>query len=501
MAEYDEFGGLIQERSALVDQEQLGRAADLSFLGDVAQDPIGSVQEAGMEIMRTGEVGGLEIPRQEQFSPYPMEPGTSRASQELPEMFMGSDRMNPRIDEIQQQLDDPNVGYFAKMGLRMEQQDIVEHGESTVHVGTGLGEGLSTADKLMLTGAAMTMFDPAEVGQMLTQIDPDTGERRWPQFALQTAPDGTLIVNNTENGTRAIINRPGFSPMDAVQMLGIGAMFTPAGRITAAAPAVAGRIALGATTAGITEAAIQKGQEAAGGQFDPLDIALSTAVGPLVDLARPAMGLIQRTGRFIGSYVPENLFGMTDVFRGIQGVLPEVKAQVLGYAKQAKEFLQSGRPAIVTTQDAVPEAHTPFRMILLKMVERLPLTGTGALRVRQREQRVEVLRNLADRWDLNPNTNYGATVLRDINANAGARLDAARTAIDDGVTAMADTPVVLRDFRLRIRDIIESEERYGEMAHQGVIDLLNKTRNAVWQGGREQGFDFACFGFESLKFL
>ena len=196
----------------------------------------------------------------------------------------------------------------------------------------------------------------------------------------------------------------------------------------------------------------------------------------------------QRVGKFIGSYIPENFFGLKTGFQGIQGVIPEVKAQVLGYAKKAQEFLQSGRPAIVTTQDAVPEAHTPFRMILLKMVERLPLTGTGSLRVAQREQRVEVLRNLADRWNLNPNTNYGATVLRDINANAGNQLNAARTAIDDGVTAMADTPVILRDFRLRIRDIIETEQAYGEMAHQGVIDLLNKTRNAVWQGGQRQDF-------------
>ena len=489
MADPTEWGAVAEDdRITTADEESLGRSTDLSFLGEAAQDPVGSAQTAGMEILRTGEAGGLEIPRDEPFTPYPMERGTSRASQELPEMFMGSDQMNPRIDEIQQQLDDPNVGYFSKMGLRMEQQDIMEHGEATTHVGTGLGEGLSTPDKLMMSAAAMTMFDPSEVGQMLTQIDPDTGERRWPQFALQTAPDGTLIVNNTENGTRAIINRPGFSPMDAVQMLGIGAAFTPAGRITAAAPAVAGRIALGASTAGLTEAAIQKGQEAAGGQFDPLDIALSTAVGPAVELARPAIGLTQRVGKFIGSYMPENLFGLKNVFQGIEGVIPEAKAQVLGYAKQAKEFLQSGRPAIVTTQDAVPEAHTPFRMILLKMVERLPLTGTGGLRVAQREQRVEVLRNLADRWNLNPNTNYGATVLRDINANAGNRLDAARTAIDQGVDAMADQPVILRDFRLRIRDIIEAEQGYGEMAHQGVIDLLNKTRNAVWQGGQKQDF-------------
>lgn len=489
MAGPEDWGAVVRDdRAARAEQADLGRATDLSFLGEAAQDPVGTGVAAGQEIIRTGEAGGLEIPRQGQFTPYPMERGTSRASQELPEMFMGSDQMNPRMAEIDEQLNDPNVGYWSKMGLRMEQQDIMEHGEATTHVGTGLGEGLSMADKALLSSAAMTMFDPSEVGQMLTQIDPDTGERRWPQFALQEAPDGTMIVNNTENGTRAIINRPGFSPMDAVQMLGIGAIFTPAGRIQAAATSTAGRIAAGATAAGVTETGIQLGHEEAGGQFDPFDIALSTGVGPMVELARPALGLVQRTGRFIGSYIPEDVFGIKTGMQGLQGVIPEAKAQVLAYAKQAQEFLKSGRPAIVTTQDAVPEKHPPFRNIILKIVERLPITGTGSLRVAQREQRVEVLRNLSDRWRLNPNTNYGATVLRDINANAGNQLDAARTSIDQGVDALADTPVILRDFRLRIRDIIEAEQSYGEMAHQGVIDLLNKTRNAVWQGGQRQDF-------------
>ncbi len=489
MADPTQWGAIVRDdRAARAEQADLGRATDLSFLGEAAQDPVGTGVAAGQEIIRTGEAGGLEIPRNEPFSPYPMEPGTSRASQELPEMFMGSDRMNPRLAEIDEQMNDPNVGFFSKMGLRMEMQDIFEHGEATTHVGTGLGEGLSMADKALLSSAAMTMFDPSEVGQMLTQIDPDTGERRWPQFALQTAPDGTLVVNNTENGTRAIINRPGFSPMDAVQMLGIGAAFTPAGRMTAMAPSVAGRMALGATTAGVTEAGIQMGQEEAGGQFDPFDVALSTAVGPAVEIARPLIGGVQRIGRFIGSYIPEDVFGIRTGLTGLQGVIPEAKAQVLAYARQAQEFLKSGRPAIVTTQDAVPEKHPPFRNIILKIVERLPITGTGSLRVAQREQRVEVLRHLADRYRLNPNTNYGATVIRDINANAGNQLDAARTAIDTGVDALADQPVILRDFRLRIRDIIEAEQSYGEMAHQGVIDLLNKTRNAVWQGGQRQDF-------------
>ncbi len=489
MAEFDEFGGiLIDRRAAPEEQENLGRATDLSFLGNIAQDPVGSAQAAGAELLRTGELGGLEIPRQQQFSPYPMEPGTSRASRELPEMFIGSYEMTPRFEELQQQLEDPELGFFSKMHVNMQLQDMMEHGEATRHVGTGLGEGLGTLDKLQISAAAMTMFDPSEVAQMLTQIDPETGERKWPQFAIQTAPDGAVVVSNTQNGTRAIINRPGFSATDVVQMLGIGVAFTPAGRATAVVKSAFPRILAGLTTMGATEAVIQEGQEMAGGQFDPLDVAISAAFGPLVEVGRPTVGLLQRFPKFISSYLPENLFGLKNVWHGIEGVIPEVKAQVLGWAKNATEFMKSNRPAIITTQDAIPEIHAPWRLILLKMIERMPITGTGRIRLAQREERMEILRNLASRYNLSPNTNYGATVLRDLNAQSGRRLDAARTTINESIDAMADHPVILRDFRLRIRDIIEKEQSYGEMANQGVIDLLNKTRNAVWQGGGRQDF-------------
>jgi len=490
MPEYDEFGGLIDERGVEAEEQvDLGRATDLSFLGAAAQDPVGALQAGGEELYRTGELGGLEIQRESIFSEFPMEPGTSRAAQELPELFTGITVMNPRVEELNATLDDSEASMWQKMGAQMELQDLMEHGEMTQRTFAGVGAGLSMKDALIISAAGMTMFDPAEIAMVLTQIDPETGERKWPQFAITTAPDGTLVVNNTDNGTQAVINRPGFSAMDAIQALGIGAMFTPAGRATSMMAGTAGRIAVGATTAGLTEAAIQAQHEMAGGQFDKLDVAISAGIGPAIDIARPMMGLVQRTGRFIGSYIPENFFGIKTAFQGIEGVLPEAKAQVLAFSKKAKEFLQSGRNAIVTTQDAVPEAHTPFRQILLKMVERMPLTGTGGLRIAQREQRVESLRWLADRFNLSPNTNYGAGVIRSLNANKGAQMDAARTLVREGVDAMADNNVILRDFRLSIRDIIAAEEKLGpDLANKGVVNLLNKVRNAVWQGGAAQDF-------------
>jgi hypothetical protein len=110
-------------------------------------------------------------------------------------------------------------------------------------------------------------------------------------------------------------------------------MFYPAGKATAAMPSLFGRMTVGAATAGATEYGIQEWQEAAGGQFDHLDVALSAGIGPLIDLGRPAIGLMQRTGKFIGSYMPENFFGLPTAWQGLKEVVGARKAQVLDFVE------------------------------------------------------------------------------------------------------------------------------------------------------------------------
>lgn len=444
----------------------LGRSIEMD-LGKYGADPIGSGAEFATELVRTGELpggyGSLEEARgaQDPMTEFPMEPGTSRAAQELPEMF-GTFEWEP--------------GEFTGVTTPLSMLP------KPTMKSSGVGATLPKEDALQIASAGMTMFDPSEIASMLLQRDPQTGERKWPEFGISHAPDGTIVVTNSKNGAQAVINRPGMSTMDAMQMLGITAAFTPAARITAGVSATFPRILAGGITAGVTEDIIQRWQEAGGGDYDPGDVAAATALGPIIDIARPAIGLAQRTGKFIGSYFPENMFG------GLEAVIPEAKAQVLNFAKQAKDYLQSGRAAIVTTQDAVPEAHTPFRQIILKMVERMPLTGTGALRVAQREQRVEVLRHLADRYNLNPNTNYGATVIRNLNEGAGEALTAAREAMSSAAETLKDQRINIVNFRKTMTNVVNDEKAYGELANAGVIDLLERAQRAVWQGGKKQDF-------------
>ena len=508
------FGDTIQTEDVVVEAENLeGRAVETGRFGDAVRDPAQGAADA-VDFVRQGGAEGLGIPRaQGLMSEFPMEPGTSAAAMgasnldewtgkrtpildeagnnvqpALPEMFIGKNVMKPRYEELSAIVSDPERSAWEKFGANMELKEMMESGGVTERVGSGMGEGLSMKDKAMISAAAMTMFDPAEVAQMLMQNDPETGERRWPQFAMQHAPDGTIIMSNNLNGAQSMINAPGMSKMDVVQGLGVAAAFTPAGRATSAVKATVPRMLVGAGTAGVTEEIIQRGQEAAGGQYDGTDVALSAGLGPLVELGRPLIGLTQRVGKFIGSYIPESVMASA---QGLKGVIPKVKAEVIQFAEDAEKYLKSGRPARVMTEDAVPEAHSPWRKIILKVIERMPLTGTGGARVAQREQRVEVLRHLADSFGLDPNTNYGATVIKELNGLSGEALIAARKLVGEGAETMAENvemKVNIKDFRFKVRDLIEKEESYGGMSNQGVVDLLNKARNAVWQGGKEQDF-------------
>jgi hypothetical protein len=529
--ERGEWGELLQGRPEFAVGEKLGRATDLGWMGEAAQDPVGFGQDTGLEIIREGTLGGLSLEDARQqnrgMSDFPLQPGASAAaagsyetdpetgelalgpegrkipilnaegelSQEsLPEMFTGKVIMNPAYERMSERLDNPDLTFFERTGLMMALKDM--EGSETIRAGSSMGEGMSMKDKALISAAALTMFDPAEIAQMLTQVDPETGERRWPQFGIQHAPDGTIIVGNNINGARAMLNAPGVSAMDVAQMGALTAAFTPAGKATAAMKSTLPRMMVGAGTAGTTEALIQAGHEVAGGQFDKTDVALSAFLGPLIDVARPMIGLVQRSGKFIGSYVPSAWTKGTGAFiekhtRGIKGVIPAFKNEVIEFSEKAADWLKSGRPAKVMTEDAIPEMHSPRMKILLKVVERMFLTGTGGVRAAQKEQRVEVLRYIADRFGVDPITNYGAKVLKELSGATGDALYAARAQADEAVQAMADNPemkINIRDFRFKMRDLIEQEEKYGELADPALIDILNTARNAVWQGGKEQDF-------------
>ncbi len=315
-------------------------------------------------------------------TPFPMARGTSRASLQLPEL--GS--------QI-------GAGQFFNAPGQEELPQWAQYG---------------------LVAAMLTTTDPNEIAQIFTQEvefeNPETGEmqsvRMFPHVGLQTAPDGTLILINNATGARAIINRPGMSSFDAMQLATLGLSFTPAGRGAAVAGGGARLLAQKAATetakrlalrqarrrsamalmagSGVTETGLQLGQEAAGGEFDKADIAMSTAFGAVPDYVFDPLA---RFATKIPSYIKTKA----------ADVVPENIQQAIRYAKE------TGRR--IMTQDVLGERMTPAMQILAKVVERIPIAGTGGLRKQMGRERVDALTELAAKYGIDVETDYGTRVM------------------------------------------------------------------------------------------
>jgi hypothetical protein len=311
----------------------------------------------------------------EDYSEFPEEPGTSRASQELGEMFVP-----PMLGG-----DAPRVG----------------PGRTTEETGGGVGSTLTLAQRAAVATAAMTMTDPQEIANMLKEISNDV-------IGITYAPDGAIIATNNETGARGLINRPGASGMDALQMLGLGAMFTPAGRFASmGVKTVLPRVASAtmrkqlekaavrrasyrmAGAAGATQTGIEAGHEAVpGGDFDPEDIAFTAVAGKVGEhLAKPLANVAAKGKELIGYTVD---------------IVPKGVQQALDYAKS------TGRK--IYTSDALSQYISPIQNIFFKTIERVPITGIGRQRIRQKAARTDALIDIANKYGIDIESELGQDI-------------------------------------------------------------------------------------------
>lgn len=134
------------------------------------------------------------------------------------------------------------------------------------------GSGISALKGAQIAATLATTLDPEEAANILREASPDIG--------VQQDEKGNWLVSNNKTGVRAVVNKPGFSGMDALQMASTAALYTPAAR----AAGILGKGALRAATAlggaaALTETGIQAGQAAVGGTFDTGDVALAGLAG------------------------------------------------------------------------------------------------------------------------------------------------------------------------------------------------------------------------------
>jgi len=248
----------------------------------------------------------------------------------------------------------------------------------------GRDEGALTdiGDRVSQALLNMTTTDPMELANILTS--------RFPKdIEVSLSPEGVPVARNKHTGYEVAINKPGFSAMDVLQGIGLIGAYTPAGRLTGAVKGVAGRIATAMFGAGATEAVLQVGQAEAGGEFDESDIALSGALGPAPEvLGKPLVAAATKAKELV---------------KPLAKTIPANITQALEFAKK------QGRK--ITTADALKEYITFPMQLFLKISERIPITGTGKIAVKQQAQRADTLSQIAKEFDINIETEFGEEIV------------------------------------------------------------------------------------------
>lgn len=245
----DLFSGMtIGSRQVPNRQQQAAKAAGINtddsdlFAGltigkasipQLQQDPLQGPVRPGEQLVELAPA-----PQPLAATPFPKQPGETRAAAELPEV--------------------------AEVG-----------------VGDLLGKD-SGAKAAAITPVLLATTDPGEFASILQSNFPDS-------IGIQTSPAGEVIVTNNDTGQKALVNRAGFSPTDALQALGIAAAFTPAGRAAAIPATLAPKVAAGAAAAGLTQTGIEAIQGELGGTLDEDEIAIASALGGAAELVLPAI--------------------------------------------------------------------------------------------------------------------------------------------------------------------------------------------------------------------
>lgn len=297
---------------------------------------------------------------------------------------------------------------------------------------SGLLSGESDAKVAAISPVLLATFDPNEIAQIITSNFPNVG------VVYNKDAKGNVIpvLRNNETGAATIINRPGMSGLDALQAIGIGAAFTPAGR----AATVAGA---GAKAAG-TEAAIQGAQELSGGDFTGTDVLLSGGLG----------------------------FGTKFIEKGLGAAARASRGSVDDAVVQAGK--DSGIP--VMTSDVISPETFAGKMAQ-QITEKIPIFGTGGARSEQQQMRVLAVDEVAKKYG---DFSYGAIVdslksKKDAyKRGAGNVIEATGKKLDEFGTSV---PAV------RTRDAIQNAKR--ELSKPGVIrsesamDDLDKLIKAI----------------------
>jgi len=296
-------------------------------------------------------------------------------------------------------------------------------------LGTGeIGKDFKVAVGLL---AAVTPQDQMDV---IKSVVPDA------QFEQDRK--GNIIVDI--GGKQGILNKPGLSEQDALQLTAQVLAFVPAAKVAGMAKSLMVKMGLGGTTAAVTEAGIQEVAVAAGAEEarDPTMIALTGGLGALAETALP----IYRTVKKLISPAP---------------AVEETLATAL-------------KQGTVLTTDIYPPT-TFVGKAFQKMTERVPLVGTGKIRYGQQLSRQEAMENLAREFDIDPSDSFEKKIIESANrVFKGAQKKAAkfRTEAVEELNKLGDiTP------NNAIKEIDDQINKISDLGARGDTALLEALQN------------------------
>lgn len=152
---------------------------------------------------------------------------------------------------------------------------------------SGLLSEEPAADVAKVSAALITATNPREMGNILTA--------NFPHIGIIEDEKGNLIAANNKTGVQAVINKPGVSPIDVLQTIGITSSFIPSAQIASIPASVAARGGVGALTAGLTQASMETLQSELGGELDADEIAIASSLGGATELVVPAINALRQS--------------------------------------------------------------------------------------------------------------------------------------------------------------------------------------------------------------
>ncbi len=330
----------------------------------------------------------------------------------------------------------------------------------------GLLAGEDRSKIAAITPVLLTTTDPQELGNILENTFPE-------KIGIQFDPGGNILATNNETGAKVVLNEPGLSRLDVLQGLGIAAAFAPAGRLatlgTQGAAQLTSRIlaqraTLGATGAAVTEAGIQAGQEATGGEFDQSDVALSASLGGAGEVAGAAI-------RAVGAPI---IRAAETPLRTIQALFSRIPQAAADLIEQAGI---SGIP--VKTTDIIPP-DTAVGKFIQQTAEKIPFIGTGGLRASQQKSREEAIGNLATSFDVGLDLPLEKQIVESLSIRQKQDLRKAvnlRNQAVDSLTQFGDVPVTrtISEIDRQVANL----ERLTTRAPESLIKLLDDTKAAL----------------------